>query len=460
VPTTPVLDTFTDGSAPQNLTVYDAAHWANKTINADSIARTATGGTCGSTAAPAESSAYWSGVNAADVEVFATVTTKPANGAFLELSARIQNPASGSETAYHLAIFPVAGTDTWELWKHVAGAGSQIAVVSTTELNAGDVVSMRIIGNKISFYQNGVQLGSTVTDNSITGAGFIGLRYSDNTARLDDFGGGSINVPSSSWYDEASMYQLLGQPGAAVFMGYQDQGPNTVVAGTTFPQALTANDVVITATLTKQVNKTMLANVSITPTLTKLVSKTLSATSSITATLTKLISKPLTASTVNITATLNRAMLYSRTLSATVTVSATLSKLVNKNLAANVIITPTLTKQVQKVLSSTTTITATLTKQVQKILTATPVTITASMTAIKVFVVNMVATVNITASLSKVVNKNMTANVTITPTLTKLVSKTLNSTPVTITASLFTQFIAGGPSSAVNKLRRMMGMGQ
>ena len=380
MPTTPVLDTFTDGSAPRDLTVYDPAHWGGKTIGADSLARTATSNLCGSTAAAAESSCYWSGVNAADVEVFATVTTKPANGAFLELSARIQNPGGGSETAYHLAIFPVAGTDTWELWKHIAGSGSQISVVSTTELNAGDVVSMRIVGNKISFYQNGVQLGSTVTDNSISGNGFIGLRYSDNTTRLDNFGGGSIASSSSYAYDEASMYQLLGQPGAAVFTGYVDGGPNTVVGGTTFPQDLTANDVVITATLTKVVNKV---------------------------------------------------------LAATSTITSSLVKTVLKNLSATSTSTASLIKQVAKNLTATSTTTATLTKLVQKPLSATS-TITASLLTQKVILVALNATTTITASLTKLVSKNLTANVGITPSLTKLVLKALFTVSTT---GLFRQWL-------------------
>jgi len=197
VPLSSVLDTFTDGSAPRDLNVYNAANWGNKTISADSVARTATSNLCGSTAAAAESSGYWKTFNSPNLEVFATITTKPANGGFLELSARIQNPNSGNENCYHLAIFPVAGTDTWELWKHVGGTGTQISVVSTTELTAGDVASMTVISNKISFFQNGVQLGATVTDNSVVGAGTIGLRYSDNTTRLDDFGGGPIASATS-----------------------------------------------------------------------------------------------------------------------------------------------------------------------------------------------------------------------------------------------------------------------
>jgi len=188
----PVLDTFTDGSAPRALSTYDGTNWGGALISGDPTCDTQAGGTI--TASSGTASNVYKTVSAADVAVFATCTTKPANGEFFELALRVSNEGTASPTMYLLAIFPVAGTDTWELWKCVAGSPTQVTNFATAELNAGDEVGFVAVGNTLSVYQNGVCLG-TVTDTSITSAGKAGVRISGTTCRLDDFGVGTDLPP-------------------------------------------------------------------------------------------------------------------------------------------------------------------------------------------------------------------------------------------------------------------------
>lgn len=203
-PSSPVLDAFTDGSAPRNLPTYNAS-WSAPTL-VEGTPQTTVGGGVKSGGAP-PSSAHWTPVSLADVEVFATVVTKPADGSFLELTARVTTPGA-SVNGYALAAFAVAGADTVELWEFTAGFGSPVATVQTAEFAVGDQLGMSLIGNTIRLYKNGAQIGSPVTNSLHTGAGNIGVRFGDATGVLDNFGGGAPVVPARPDYSRFPKFLL------------------------------------------------------------------------------------------------------------------------------------------------------------------------------------------------------------------------------------------------------------
>lgn len=191
-PTAPILDTFTDASAPRNLDTYNPL-WTVNFVSLDSSVspQTVVGGTVRNESGGVNTNAKRTDISVADVEVYATVIVKPTNGSFFELGARIQN-SFGTLNCYWLAAFSNVGSDTLELWKVVSGTFSQVTVVQTAEFAVNDQIGMSLIGTTITFYKNGSQVGSPVTDSSVTGAGTIGLRFADNnTCQLDDFGGGA-----------------------------------------------------------------------------------------------------------------------------------------------------------------------------------------------------------------------------------------------------------------------------
>jgi hypothetical protein len=187
---TTVLDSFTDASAPRDLTAYNAA-WSAPVFTAEPSPKT-TGG--GITSVAGTSSAYYPAVSQADVRVFATVTTKPADGNWFELLARVQNPGAG-QNCYALVGFANAGTDSIELYQFTAGAGAFLGVFQAADYSAGDTFALDISGvsplTVATAYKNGVQIGTVSNLSFVNGAGSVGVRLADNVGVLDDFGIGS-----------------------------------------------------------------------------------------------------------------------------------------------------------------------------------------------------------------------------------------------------------------------------
>jgi hypothetical protein len=136
---------------------------------------------------------YWTELFDEDQEVWATLEVMP--GQSFVLVARAQNPNTPTRSYYYLIIW--GGGDVY-LEKVVAGAGSFLQTLGGVgTILAGDEVGLRCEGSTISAWQNGVQLGTDLTDATITGPGYVGLAFGNSdVGRIDDFGGGSLVAPA------------------------------------------------------------------------------------------------------------------------------------------------------------------------------------------------------------------------------------------------------------------------
>lgn len=201
-PTTGLLDNF---NRADDLTPPPGANWTNTVVSGD-VGMQLVGNalTFGSAAL---SSNYWNvSTFGPNCEVYAgTVATPPsANGAYLELFARVSNPGGGTLTGYSFR-YTQAAASTWELNRWDNGAKTVIASGSTGAMAANDKLGLECTNSQISGYRftgGSWAQKATVSDATYAGAGFIGLRVNDSAAdgfEWDDFSGGSIAIISSAW---------------------------------------------------------------------------------------------------------------------------------------------------------------------------------------------------------------------------------------------------------------------
>lgn len=200
-----LLDTMTEGS---NLTL--ASHtpdtggaWAqhpNFTTNTFSV-QGGLGYCIGSSSSG--TSIYYNNATppSADYYVEATIQHNGA-GASTSLTGVCGRLATGASTMYMAYYNP--GTAVWLLEKLVAGTNTQLGSYSTTlAVLTSAVVKLEMIGTAIKVFIDGVERIS-VTDSSITAAGFAGIRgrsvgrHLDVTAdQIGGGGGGSSIAPIS-----------------------------------------------------------------------------------------------------------------------------------------------------------------------------------------------------------------------------------------------------------------------
>jgi hypothetical protein len=260
-----------------------------------------------------------------------------------------------------------------------------------------------------------------------------------------------------------------------IFLGFPQLDRGTVGAAL-FNQPLTADAVVATGSMQRQVNKPLTAtSVVATASFVKQVNKLLSATAVVvTASMValKVILKALTATTVLVTASIVKQVNIPRS-ATTVVVTASIVKQVNKLLTAttvvvtasmvaikvilrtltatSVVVSASMVKLVGKPLTATSVVlSASLVKQVGKRLTATSVAVTATLAAIRVFLKTMTATsVVVTASMVRRVNFALSVTVGLTATITKSITHRLTAT-VSVTGSLVAALVGQliGPFAA------------
>jgi hypothetical protein len=139
---------------------------------------------------------YWSpstfGPNS---EAFVTITVP--SGVCVALHLRLNNPNSSSLNGYWYEWCGVAGAgnDTFTIYRIDNGSFTSIAA-GTQEVSSGDSIGAEAIGSSLKMYYKAaagswVQVVS-VTDNTYSGSGRIGLHLEDTTERADDFGGGTV----------------------------------------------------------------------------------------------------------------------------------------------------------------------------------------------------------------------------------------------------------------------------
>jgi len=185
-PTTPVLDDFNTG-ATQNLTARSGwgatAMLGLTTYATDSVPTKATSSSTGGN--------FW-GTSWADHEAWmGIVSYNPALETF-SLCARITDTSTGT---YYAVNMSNSATTDFQIVKVISGARTAIGVLNSQTVGAGDSVGMSVIGTQITSYYK-ASAGSwtqmdTVSDSSITGAGFIGWRAHQAVLQeIDQFGGG------------------------------------------------------------------------------------------------------------------------------------------------------------------------------------------------------------------------------------------------------------------------------
>lgn len=198
-PTKAVLDNFT-GTNGTDLQVY-SANWASPPTGGVAMeiqSNSATG-----TGAGSNNTAFWVTSFGPNTEVYATVSTKPADGSIVLLFSRgVQETSLTTADGYCLRFAPAAGTDAISIQRLDNGAQTTIGAAISQEVSAGDAIGMEIEGSTLRAYYKAsggswAQLGTDRTDTTYSAAGKAGMFTTSTAVRLDDFGAGTMTHTAS-----------------------------------------------------------------------------------------------------------------------------------------------------------------------------------------------------------------------------------------------------------------------
>lgn len=188
-PTNGVLNSLQGGSLSGNFTT--PAIGQSTAIVTDSSGAFTTVSSTGAT--------YWNpGMFGADQEVYITWATV---NLLVQLELRVTNP--GGTSSPNLNDYAVNVTaSTWQLYRTVNNATTQINSGSYATLVAGDGVGLEAIGTTITLYtKRGAGAWTSVaatTDSVVTGAGYIGFLAQSNVTRVTNFGGGTVGAVAAN----------------------------------------------------------------------------------------------------------------------------------------------------------------------------------------------------------------------------------------------------------------------
>lgn len=151
-----------------------------------------TAGQVGSNVAGWGSGQWNAGTVGPDSEAFVTLATTGANGQ--EIGLHVRDSASGSSrNNYQVNI--VWNTGAYILYRCTGTTFTNLKS-GTRTLAAGDGLGLQMIGTRLALWHKPGAGAWTevdsVTNGDHTVAGSIGLEVFGNTARLDDFGGGTF----------------------------------------------------------------------------------------------------------------------------------------------------------------------------------------------------------------------------------------------------------------------------
>lgn len=253
-------------------------------------------------------------------------------------------------------------------------------------------------------------------------------------------------LPSGPW--------LMDSP-----LAYQPPGDTTTPTSQTFQQALTADPVVATSTMQRQVNKNLSASASAAAaSMQRQPAKTLTTSSPAIATFQKQVNKPL-AATSGAIATMLQTLVRTITLSASSGSVAIFQRQTNKKVVATGGASATMQRQISKVLSASSAAIATLGRGLVKLqsLTATSGSVA---TMLRRQPVSLNAAGGSTATIQRQTNKNLTTSAGSTATLQKQANKTLTATAsgsvATLARLLVKLLTMAAASGAVASLRRQV----
>lgn len=132
-----------------------------------------------------------------DCEAYITIVTKGGTGDSATIVARGQGTSSGlTIDGYAVNWTVAAGTDSIVIQRIDNGAPTTLDTISQ-EMNNGDQLGIKIIGDTIEAYVNGSLVGSA-TDSTYSAAGDLAVLVVNTTFVLDDFGGGTAYAESGA----------------------------------------------------------------------------------------------------------------------------------------------------------------------------------------------------------------------------------------------------------------------
>ena len=188
-PENSVLDAF--NRANQNLDV--SANWSLDVWNTSGAGGLQISSQEVTNSIEEASTGWWDATSfSANQEVFATLNTLPSDGQAVWLYARVSNPGEEEVEGYAAKFLYSSEGSTVGFYRVVGGGGvTQIdSSTAVSQLSGGEQLGLRVYGSELCAFIDGDKQ-ATVTDTNFTRAGYIGFAIDDNTAAMDDFGGGA-----------------------------------------------------------------------------------------------------------------------------------------------------------------------------------------------------------------------------------------------------------------------------
>lgn len=141
--------------------------------------------------------AWWDTQYNDDQESFTTIATPAANGDFTRVMARLGSLGSAATvTGYGVSAVKSAGTDSVYILRFNGNGTETTLATYSQEFSAGDKIGIRCRDDTIqAWYDDGTgwtKLGETTDANY--SSGYNGIFIQNTTARLDDFGAGSVRA--------------------------------------------------------------------------------------------------------------------------------------------------------------------------------------------------------------------------------------------------------------------------
>lgn len=135
-----------------------------------------------------------------DAEVFITLNTEVGVGNFFGIAIRQSTPTTSFD-GYYVECSEAAGTT--EIKEGSGESVTNLGPVISTPWKAGDKLGVSVIGSTIRAYRypsggSAWELIGTRSDATFAASGYFAVWRSGGTARLDDFGGGTVIVATSA----------------------------------------------------------------------------------------------------------------------------------------------------------------------------------------------------------------------------------------------------------------------
>lgn len=198
-PTTGIISSFTGADEDP---LSEGGTWTNGSRANQRVSNTAGRSATGSTTYGF--SAYNVSTFGPACEAYVTISTLPGNGNDVEVSARGSSTTINTSNNYSAVMLQAAGTDTPLIGRDDAGTFTQLGAAFSQDFAATNRFGLECVGSTISIYWDvgsGWVLGGSRTDSTYGAAGYLGMIIGLATARLDNFGGGTLidTLVAQSW---------------------------------------------------------------------------------------------------------------------------------------------------------------------------------------------------------------------------------------------------------------------